>query len=1784
MATTNTTLPFLNESVRLVALTALNTSDRYNNLLANNFGSLAYTEPNLGVPTGVDTTTISLGNNIVSYWDFSGGTLTNKVDGTNTFIGYYNISNIYNSNLKTSINFENSKTQRYYLQILRPRNKKTDDLNFLNDFTLSFWIKLSSNDNLPITQDLFYKGDSIKNYVPFSAYVTYDQITKKRYITFTTSTGNGPSYSKISLNTGYYNYNELTDNIWNFVAVVGNINENSLTTYVNGVSTNQITNWNPVNALSYSYAYPFEVGFPSTKVNNGGFSGGIAQLIFWQRSLNKTETLQLYNGGDAYNYPFGTILPRYYFHVFSPSINYKKSRRYTGYNTFSIQNSKISYNNLSPIFDIDINGDFTALSAYIPTLSTNYILSDGGVLNIQSDSTYFDSPYVNINTAYTNSLTANSLYSTHIDYLSSNTNWISGSSDFRDQVTNGGITIEKLFISQSLTANNLKINNKTISSQITANDSVFNELTSQNLNLNTLNSTDLYASNLHGQIDLDPSSSLIYYDNVNLSINLSNSYTFGVKPSDSNSIDDLTVRTINGAWDNDSTEPFTPNFVLKPFFQNIKAVFDYIKYYSLNGKNLNILIYDDIQEGVQKTGVDGGYSACTYGPNLSGAYYSTTWLNANHPALGLKGGQFLWDLTANVDTFSYLTVPCLDFTSINIYGLYEIGSKVSTSKTYTFDKPFNLSPRKISFRTYLCVNPSLAPKTFSNDPRDFTDLSPDNAKHSREISFEHRTSNVIIQNLCFEFETNALDSQALFFNAGNYYLKNLTIAINGNGKYDSGIIAADEGANVYICGTTQTDPYFLENSTNWANLNQPNYIIPGATNGKHYPGYGIAIVGQQNTSNQPTWVDSFFNIDQNAKISILDYNNVRSIGLNSQLNASIILDGYFNSQYFYKFNKNDSLIYTNNNIFRTTSFTLSNLATTNVLYNNSNRINFTNSNNENFYGLYFKGSYNIFTPHNYGLLTWSFYSTSIMIPMNYDSNISINNGFVNDLFVFSSSKTINVSNMVKSLSAKNQIQKFLPGFDYDKINNYAKPSDLIYYDYGYYNLITPFDASAAYTLNYYSANASYYKTKHTPQPTPTPTVSVTVTVTPTQSITPTHTPTSTHTPTHSITPSNTITKSITPTHTATKTPPVTQTPTKTPTGTPQPTPTITRTPAQSRTPTKTPPQSPSVTKTPKASQTITPTQTPTHTVTSSITPTPKATSAATATPTQTKTPKGSPTATRTPKVTSTTSKTPKPSQTLTGTPKTTSTVTKTLTKTPKVTSTISGTPKGTPAATTSQTNRSPQKPFAPVLYFDSANGKIDVSNGDTSHVKFRWMRPQNYKTLASGIAYDLTITNTKTGQEYYYEYYDTTNAVVTDLPTPDGTDVYYEAYMTATVGELTSDMSNIVKFTLVFVTPTPTPTQTKTPTPTVGAIYNTLSAVMTGEFENPNIATLIKQWVAQGGETLTITSADGRYGKFQVVAETSLDRDYSNPDLENGVPKLPTHKYRLKVILTSDCKIYSTASNAAALTISAISNVSSYLLYLNPNTKIIGAAGNSGVGGRIDGSKGGNGGTAIKTTVALQIFNQGQIIGGGGGGGGGAGEKYSITVVTDTRNYGNCKCAHKRSCSWSDPLACVEVVWDAITGVGRLGSNGCGCDNIKAACTSSNDCTTGRYSSKTTNYTKQGGYGGLGYGLNYNINPNDKTDLDATKGKGGVITNNGNPGYGGNGGGYGGLTLTMKATDGKKATRHDDGWSGGQIGLGGIGGSSIQLSGENAAVFDGYTKSTISAANGTTIYGGINYT
>jgi hypothetical protein len=796
----------------------------------------------------------------------------------------------------------------------------------------------------------------------------------------------------------------------------------------------------------------------------------------------------------------------------------------------------------------------------------------------------------------------------------------------------------------------------------------------------------LSANHLYGKLSIDTNVGFNYQGDL-LSVSLSGNYFFGIKPSDSYSTDNInTKRTLVGSWDNNHKEILP---VCKPYFKNIQQVMTYAQNNGLYGENLNILVYDDIHP--DNTNSDGTYSniGCSYYGNLTGAYFATNQLPPALTAANIFGGDFLWNASNTADingAFYHLSIGSLKFTNVNLVGMYEIGTKVNPTqqKEYTYKKPFNYSPRKITFRTHISTNKNLTFGDFGQ-PSDWNNCKLDTPVYGRQFATDGRYTDINLQNLCFEFDTNANDSTGLIFYSGKVYLSNITVACLGYSQYAYGAIQAWPRSKVYVCGVNQIDPYALTSTLNYKKWT----TLKGATGPDYFPGYGLSIIGNPVSRGVPTWYSNQFLWANRGDITFMDFNVNRQIGRSSYLNSCIILDNIFSSPVFYRL-QDHSKIYSNNYIFRTSNFVLSSLE-----YGQTNGIRYFNSNNnQDFYYTFFNESFSTFVPHFFPIVSWTFKDTDSLqyFPYSYNSNqFTVDFGSHNLNYVIdATTKTIDLSGMVNGDFQKNIIQISRISSS-TKLYNYIDPYELpLYDDIGLYQLRSPLDSStySTYTLNYYSdqdstiSNPIIYQTR-TPTPTPTPTYTPTPTQTPTQ--TPTYTPTptitNTQTPTQTptYTPTKTVTQTITPTPTVTntstvtttpsQTPPETQTPTPTPTPTISVTPSITvtnsPTPTISVTPSQTP--TPTISVTPSITLTNSPTQTPTPTVSESATPTP--------TPTISLTP--SITLTNTPSVTPLASQTP--------TPTPTPTISYSATSTPTPTISYSATP--TPTPTTPRTQK-----------------------------------------------------------------------------------------------------------------------------------------------------------------------------------------------------------------------------------------------------------------------------------------------------------------------------------------------------------------------------------------------------------------------------------------------------------------------------------------------------------------
>jgi hypothetical protein len=794
--------------------------------------------------------------------------------------------------------------------------------------------------------------------------------------------------------------------------------------------------------------------------------------------------------GIPSNYTITQPNTAYYFPVFAVASNYLDSRKFTGYDNLVFVNNNLGYNNRYPIFNIDINGTFHALSAYIERLSAELIVPANGnnTLNFNNyGKVVFDTDVYFNNKTFAKEITASTIFT---DFLSAKKEI--STTIYTIYYLTGAYVTNNVVISGSLTATNVFASQSIITPFLSASSALFLSLTSNNTTITDVLSVqnDIYAKKIYGQIDYDPFCEIYYNEKNQLSINPNRNYVFAVRPSDDYSTDNINVpRTLNGDWWSDYGNIHEDRNVSKPYFKNLQPVFDYVYKNGIEGNNLTVYIDEDIIEGEIKPNYftsdnSGGYAGCTVFGNLTAAFYTTEYLGSFYPHLtsaGIKGGDFIWGYDNNADiagVFSYIDVLPLRFKSIDVHGRWDVGDLTRTNGTtyYTLSgRRFTDAPRKVSFRSYVCANPRLSFNTFTDKVSTWTTPKTKTSVQGRQVSFKHDTK-MSLNNLCFEFETNSIDSTGLVFYNGQTKLSNITVALLGKGIYSYGALNLNSvDTYVHICGSQLGDPsrYTPTNWNNWV-ANGYNFESPTI-----YPGYGLAIVGNNNVTS-PSLINfgnnsaytGFINVNNGAMLDKTDYNTARKNGRNTQLNTSIILDGKYNAYALYKMGDN-SRIQGSEYLFVTDNFALSsnrivsdnlqgaNIPTYNLLVFDDPKIKF------NFKYIDFDGTFSILDIKYYLYTTWAFNQNQGISSNSKNSYLNIYNGDSSNQYKFEllfNPKYINLSFYLNSFGYLNKIST--SPWNTEFTMSYVGISDLYNYK-SFYNLKSPFDNNF-YMLNYYS--------------------------------------------------------------------------------------------------------------------------------------------------------------------------------------------------------------------------------------------------------------------------------------------------------------------------------------------------------------------------------------------------------------------------------------------------------------------------------------------------------------------------------------------------------------------------------------------------------------------------------------------------------------------------------------------------------------------------------------------
>ena len=188
---------------------------------------------------------------------------------------------------------------------------------------------------------------------------------------------------------------------------------------------------------------------------------------------------------------------------------------------------------------------------------------------------------------------------------------------------------------------------------------------------------------------------------------------------------------------------------------------------------------------------------------------------------------------------------------------------------------------------------------------------------------------------------------------------------------------------------------------------------------------------------------------------------------------------------------------------------------------------------------------------------------------------------------------------------------------------------------------------------------------------------------------------------------------------------------------------------------------------------------------------------------------------------------------------------------------------------------------------------------------------------------------------------------------------------------------------------------------------------------------------------------------------------------------------RLKVIIPAGVTVGSSDPAKAVITVAGFKSRDRVII--DNRGVIIGAGGISGAGGvnyTVNGSSGGQGGTAIYTQNQLTVINNGYIYGGGGGGGGGGGFFCSICgsvyySCCDANNCDGCPNYNGSGFGAGNLGGCQNCAGCSYKS-GKTTVNGC----YKGGCNCSSGNDNGNTYAVFSGIYDNGSIGGTGYGYN----------------------------------------------------------------------------------------------------------
>ena len=246
-----------------------------------NYSSITNITMNVNI-TPIRYITGSLANNLTAYWNFDEADypILNQVN-TSSYSSTARTDIAYSlpGILGTAINFSSTASQMHFDTIRMKYNETIGE-----GFTLSFWYYWDVNTTETMDSSIFTYKLNADNYVQI----------------FTDSSLGLRAEDKVNTNI-QFDFREMPLNRNNLTHIVLQIKDNNATFWSNGtiVSTDSVVAYDNINANFVSFGTGFYTSFP----------GRIDEAGWWDRFLNTSEVLELYNNGIGITYSTDIIAP-----------------------------------------------------------------------------------------------------------------------------------------------------------------------------------------------------------------------------------------------------------------------------------------------------------------------------------------------------------------------------------------------------------------------------------------------------------------------------------------------------------------------------------------------------------------------------------------------------------------------------------------------------------------------------------------------------------------------------------------------------------------------------------------------------------------------------------------------------------------------------------------------------------------------------------------------------------------------------------------------------------------------------------------------------------------------------------------------------------------------------------------------------------------------------------------------------------------------------------------------------------------------------------------------------------------------------------------------------------------------------------------------------------------------------------------------------------------------------------------------------------------------------------